>query len=463
MRRNFVFCILVTLPLSTLPVSLLGGDRASRDSLSPLPTQNQIRWADAEIGVIIHLDINIFAPGTFDYARRETLPPLRVFHPSKLNTDQWIASARNAGAAYAVLVAKHGTGFCLWPTRSYDYSVAHTPWRNGSGDIVRDFIASCRKFGLRPGIYYNTNLNTYLGAGPVGVSGRVSRESYNRTVLDQLTELWTGYGSLSEIWFDGGVIADSCGGIADEVRALIAKHQPGAVLFQGPPRCGNLIRWVGNEDGRAPYPHWSRADVTAAANGTFAIADTHGNPDGIAWCPAEADFPGRKQSAWNGGWLWRANEDSLVFPPSELYDRYYSSVGRNANMLIGMVIDTSGAVPAADSAALAGLGERIRAAFAHPLARTAASGPAAGLTLGAVPVGVNTVVLREAIARGERIRAFEVQALIGGGWVRVCSGTSVGHRFIGRFGEVKTTALRLRVTESQGDPALEEFSAYNTN
>jgi alpha-L-fucosidase len=463
MRLSFVLRVLATSAIFSLPVSSLSGDRASSDSPAPLPTKDQIRWAGAEIGVIIHLDINMYAPGTFDYARRETLPPLRAFHPSKLNTDQWITSARNAGAAYAVLVAKHGTGFCLWPTRSHDYSVANTPWRNGSGDIVREFIASCRKFGLRPGIYYNTNLNTYLGAGPNGFTTAGERSAYNRTVINQLTELWTGYGGLSEIWFDGGVIADSCGGIADEVRALIAEHQPDAVLFQGPPRCGNLIRWVGNEDGRAPYPHWSRADVSAAANGTFAIADTHGNPDGNTWCPAEADFPGRRQSAWNGGWLWRANEDSLVFSPSELYDRYYTSVGRNANMLIGMVIDTSGAVPAADSAALSGLGERIRSAFAHPLARRAASGPGAVLTLGRVPVGVNTAVLRERIAGGERIRAFEIQAFLGGAWVGVCSGTSVGHKFIGRFGEVKTTSLRLRVTESAGDPALEEFSAYKTH
>jgi len=460
MRTPLVLRVLATLALLSLPARSHPGGRASE---SPLPSPDQIRWADAEIGVIIHLDINIYAPGTFDYARRETLPPLRVFHPSRLNTDQWIAAAKNAGAAYAVLVAKHGTGFCLWPTRSYGYSVANTPWRNGSCDIVRDFIASCRKFGLRPGIYYNTNLNTFLGAGPHGFPGGAGRRSYNRTVLSQLTELWTGYGSLSEIWFDGGVVADSSGGIADEVSALIAKHQPHAVLFQGPPRCGNLIRWVGNEDGRAPYPHWSCADVSAGANGTFAIADTHGNPDGNAWCPAEADFPGRKQSAWNGGWLWRANEDSLVFTSSDLYDRYFTSVGRNANMLIGMVIDTSGLVPAADSAALSGLGERIRGAFAHPLARTAARGPAAGLTLGIAPVGVNTVVLREAIARGERIRAFEVEALTAEGWVRVCSGTSVGHKFVCRFGEVRTTSLRLRVTESSGDPALEEFSAYKTN
>jgi alpha-L-fucosidase len=134
--------------------------------------------------VIIHLDINIFAPDSFDYAKRETLPPLTVFNPSRLNTDQRLAAARGAGAKYAVLVAKHGTGFCLWPSHVHGYHVGNTPWQGGNGDIVRDFIASCKKYGIRPGLYYNTK------------------------VLQQLTELWTSYGELFEIWFDGSVMAD---------------------------------------------------------------------------------------------------------------------------------------------------------------------------------------------------------------------------------------------------------------
>jgi alpha-L-fucosidase len=435
----------------------------SQETRPVLPSEAQVRWADAEIGVIIHLDINVFAPETFDYARRETLPPLTLFNPSKLNTDQWLASARNAGATYAVLVAKHGTGFCLWPTRSHGYHVGKTPWRSGTGDIVHDFMVSCRKYGIRPGLYYNTNLNTYLGAGPGGIIGAGERKAYNRIVIEELKELWTGYGSLSEIWFDGGVVADSCGGIAEEVRGMIAECQPGAILFQGPPGCGNLIRWVGNEDGKAPYPDWSRADVVASSSGAFAINGTNGDPEGKVWCPAEADFPGRRQSAWNGGWLWRRGEESQVFLASDLVDRYYTSVGRNANMLIGMVIDTSGLFPAPDSIAFSGFGTRVRRIFQRPLARRSGSGRVLDLTLAARPVRVNHVVLCEEIAQGERIRGFEVQALVKGVWLPVCAGTSVGHKFISKFDAVEASSFRLRVTESSGEPILKEFSAYYAN
>jgi alpha-L-fucosidase len=203
--------------------------------------------------------------------------------------------------------------------------------------------------------------------------------------------------------------------------------------------------------------------VAASSSGAFQVTDPHGDPGGKVWCPAEADFPGRRQSAWNGGWLWKGGEESQVFPAADLLDRYYTSVGRNANMLIGMVIDTSGLFPAPDSVAFAGFGTRVRRIFERPLARRSGSGTVLDLTLGARPVSVNHVVLCEEITRGERIRGFEVRALVKGVWLPLCAGTSMGHKFIGRFGEVKAASLRLRITESSGEPALKEFSAYYAN
>ena len=203
--------------------------------------------------------------------------------------------------------------------------------------------------------------------------------------------------------------------------------------------------------------------MTAASSGAFQVTDPHGDPGGKVWCPAEADFPGRRQSAWNGGWLWKGGEESLVFPASDLLDRYYTSVGRNANMLIGMVIDTSGLFPGPDSIALAGFGTRVRRIFERPLARTGGSGTDLDLTLAAHPVSVNHVVLCEDISRGERIRGFEVRALVEGVWLPLCAGTSVGHKCICRFGQVLSSTLRLRITASDGEPVLKEFSAYYAN
>ena len=186
---------------------------AQSNKAKALPTPEQQVWANAEIGVLIHYDITLFAKDSFDYKRKETLPGLGNFNPSALNTDQWIKAAKDGGAKYAVLVVKHGTGFTLWPSKVNPYHVGNTPWRNGRGDILADFIRSCKKYDIRPGLYYNTNYNTYYEAGYIPFKDSAARVNYNKAVIAQLTEIWTNYGKLFEIWFDGGVMGDEKGGI----------------------------------------------------------------------------------------------------------------------------------------------------------------------------------------------------------------------------------------------------------
>ncbi len=211
------------------------------------PSPEHVAWADAEVGVIIHHDLQCYDPRYTVHAG--ALPQASVFHPTALDTDQWLDTAKAAGARYAVLVAKHCSGFCLWPTAAYPFSVRQASWRQGQGDIVADFIASCRKFDLRPGLYYSTAFNAYQKIGQKGrpLSGcREDQRRYNEIVVQQLTKLWTRYGPLFEVWFDGGVLAPEEGG--PPLRELIARLQPQAVCFQGPENAKNL-RWIGNERG----------------------------------------------------------------------------------------------------------------------------------------------------------------------------------------------------------------------
>lgn len=424
-----------------------------------LPTRNQVEWADAEIGVLIHYDINVFAPETFRYEDKNTLPSSDIFNPTKLNTDQWLESAAKTGARYAVLVAKHGTGFCLWPTKAHNYHVGNTPFRGGKADIVADFIASCNKYNIKPGIYYNTNVNTLYGCAFRKFS-KEEQEAYNKIVMQQLTELWTQYGPLFEIWFDGGVMKDEKGGIASSVTALIKDHQPQAILFQGPSSCNNLIRWVGNEDGRAPYPHWSTSDFTTSSLGVEEIVGLNGKPDGKIWCPGEADFPNRKKSSWNGGWLWHAGQEEHIFLADELVDRFYTSVGHNANMLIGMVIDTAGLFPSPDALVFKEFGERIRRIFGNPIASTAGKGKMIELKLSKTPTKVNHIVIQENISIGERIREYRIEAWLNGSWEIICDGSSIGHKRIHKIPEIETTKIRMNIIKSTAMPQIKELSVF---
>ncbi|SEW46857.1 Alpha-L-fucosidase [Chitinophaga sp. YR573] len=421
-----------------------------------VPNKDQINWSEAEMGVIIHLDINIFAPETFDYARKETLPSPDVFTPSRLNTDQWVRTAKAAGAKYAVLTVKHGTGFCLWPSAVNPYNIGHTKWHNGKGDILKDFIASCKKYGLKPGLYYNTNTNTYYEAGRKPFVNDSAHEVFKRAVIAQLAELWSNYGPMFEIWFDGG-LQD---GLEPTVLKMIREKQPHAILFQGPLKAGNTVRWIGNEDGIAAYPQWSTANEKTASDGIVKIDNLHGDPDGQYWCPGESDFPIRRNYAWNGGWLWRAGEDKDLFSVNELIDKYYKSIGRNTNMLIGMVVDTGGLIPRADSLVFDSLGKRIKEHFSNPLAiKNNVYGSSVILATPASRTA-NTLMLMEDLAHGEQILAYSLQAWIDGTWKEIATGESVGHKRLQEFLPVASSKFRLLVTKTKGKVYIKSVALY---
>jgi len=425
-----------------------------------LPTPGHLAWADAEVGVIIHLDVQVFEPSYQFRQQWGYTPAATVFQPRDLDTDQWIEAARGAGAKYAVLVAKHCSGFSLWPTRAHPYSVAGTRWRQGKGDIVADFVASCRRQGVLPGLYASASCNAYLkvdNPGRVRSGDPEEQARYNAVVVQQLTELWSDYGELFELWFDGGVLPVAKGG--PDLVPLLQKLQPQAVVFQGPRGCP-LLRWVGNERGEAPYPCWSTTHVLSTDDGVSERLDLAGDPDGATWAPAESDMPNRDQhKAFQGGWFWRAGEDAHRYSLEHLLQRYYLSVGRNSNLLLGMVIDNRGLVPEADTARFAEFGRAVRAAFATCLGRTSGAGNRVDLQLPA-PAQVDHLVLMEDIARGERVRRYRVEGLTPSGPATLARGTCIGHKRIEPLPPTLVSALVLHLEECAAAPLIREFAAY---
>lgn len=432
-------------------------------SAFPLPTPEQLAWADCEIGVIIHLDVQVFEPEYEFRKQRGYCPPAAVFNPSQLDTDQWVDAAAQAGAKYAVLVAKHCSGFSLWPTQAHGYSVAASPWRGGKGDIVADFFASCHRRGLRPGLYCSAACNAYLNVDNPGtvLSGSADEQKrYNDTVIQQLTELWTNYGEVFEIWFDGGCLPPAKGG--PDITPLLTRLQPRAVVFQGPEDCRSLLRWVGNERGEAPYPCWGTTHVLSCDDGTKSRLDLKGDPDGGRWAPAESDMPNRDQhKAYMGGWFWRKGEDHLAYSADHLVERYHQSVGRNTNLLLGMAIDDRGLVPDADVRQFADFGQAVRKLFGRKLAATSGEGNLLTLALPA-PAIVKHVVLMEEIAAGEHVQGYEIAARTGAGaWTTIARGSCIGHKRIERMtSSAEVSELALRVTSARQIPRIREFSAF---
>lgn len=433
---------------------------AEKDEHVVCPNAKQLAWADAEIGVLFHFDMPVF-DDTYNFRRWGTHPAATAFNPSALNTDQWLETAQSLGAKYAVLVAKHCSGFSLWPTEAHEYSVKNCPWEDGKGDIVADFIASCRKYGIKPGIYASTTANGYLyvdNPGLVQTGSPVTQQEYNAIVVKQLTELWSNYGDLFEIWFDGGVLSPKEGGA--DVLALVQKLQPDAIAFQGPYGHRNLIRWVGNEIGTAPDPCWATADSTTNSDGVRVVTGLNGRADAPFWCPGESDFTLRFNRSYQGGWFWHEGQDNLMFSVDELMKKYETSVGRNTNMLLGIVIDDRGLVPDADVKRIAEFGHAIQERYGTPVVHTSGKGDIVSLNL-KQPKTIDRLVLQENIKYGERVLKWHVEGtLANGSVVTLCSGENIGHKRISSFEPVEVKAVRLVVDEQKAKPIIRHFAVF---
>jgi len=105
------------------------------------------RYEQLGFGVSYHFSMNTFTGDDYETGA----VPASIYNPTHLDVRQWIRVAHDLGARYAVLTAKHMSGFCLWNSKGYDYDVAAS--RNKT-DVVAAFVAACHEYGLRPGFYY---------------------------------------------------------------------------------------------------------------------------------------------------------------------------------------------------------------------------------------------------------------------------------------------------------------------
>ncbi len=395
----------------------------------PVPSPAQLRWQQDGVALFLHFGVNTFTDREWGDGREDPV----IFAPAALDARQWARVARAGGAKAMILTAKHHDGFCLWPTRTTTHSVASSPWRGGEGDVVREFTDACRAEGLRAGLY----LSPWDRNAPVyGDSPR-----YNDFYCDQLTELLTRYGPISQVWFDGAVEVGPDGRKQEydwpRIWGLVRRLQPEAVIFSD---AGPDVRWIGNERGVAGDPNWSTVNPDTVpfpgASGDDVIAMLqHGDPNGTVWRPGEADVSIRP------GWFWHPAEDEKVRSVESLEDLYFSSVGRNSKLLLNVPPTRDGLIHPVDAARLAAMRDRLGSTFADNRAAAAAAGR---------PVAVSVADLREDITRGQVVAGYRLEGRVNGRWQTLSSGTTVGYRKLDRFERVTVTGVRFRVEASVG-------------
>ncbi|ASO05180.1 alpha-L-fucosidase [Arenibacter algicola] len=437
---------------------------------SPVPNKRQLAWQEAELGVVFHYDLHVFDGVKYGQGnnRIDPVEDYQIFNPEKLDTDQWVKAAKDAGAKFAILTATHETGFALFQSKVNPYSVKALNWKDGKGDVVADFVASCRKYGIKPGIYLGIRWNSFLGVHDFKVNGegdfkKNRQQWYNRMVEGMVKEICTNYGELFEIWFDGG--ADHPKNGAPDVLPIVRQYQPNCLFYHN----GQLAeaRWGGSESGTVAYPNWSTFPYRATGAGESAkknIADNNfqllkqGDVNGKFWVPAMADAPLR---GYNGRheWFWEPGDEDHIFPLENLVDMYYKSVGRNATLIMGLTPDPDGLLPEPDVQRLKEWGEEINRRFSNPLASTKGKGKVLELKL-KESLPVNHIIIQEDIAMGERIRNYEIEGYSGGRWITLVNGESLGNKRIEKFDTIKLSRLRIKIIDSDGLAQIKDFSAY---
>jgi len=404
------------------------------------PSPQQYAWQEQGRIMFVALDPCTWQGREYD---NHSIPLSRI-NPTKLNTDQWCSVAKSWGAKEILFVAKHTGGFCWWQTHATDYGIRNTPWKDGNGDVLAELSKSCKKFGLNLGVYIYPGDESW-GAG-IGSGGRTKdaskQEAYNKVYRQELTEVLTKYGDITEVWFDGSCIIN--------VKDILAKYAKHAVIFQGPQA---TLRWVGNEDGIAPYPAWN--SLSSADLKTGVSTAVQGNPDGNAWAPLECDLP-----LYNHYWFWSAANEKKRISLGDLMNVYYKSVGRGSVMLLNSTPDTTGLIPEGDALAYSEFGKEIERRFEHPLASVTNKNNNFAEINFQSPTTINHAVIMEDYRNGERIRAYIVEGLVNGHWEKLSDGSSVGRKKIDWFDNVSVSKVRIRITKSVGKALIRSFSVY---
>lgn len=410
---------------------LFAGALAAQNFQDVRPNPQQLAWQDLEIGVLIH-----FGPNTFmDREWGDGKADPSVFNPTQLDAEQWVKAAKAAGARYLVMVAKHHDGFCLYPSTKTPYTVKNSPYKEGKGDVVAEVSAACRRHGLRFGIY----LSPWDRHEPKYADSK----AYDDYYTSQLTELATHYGPLTEFWLDG---AGSEGHVYDFVRYVrtMRTYQPNALLFASLDFMPYAdIRWVGNEDGSAHEENWN-------------VIDGYGF---VRWRPAEADTPLR-----DGHWFWHPNSEAKLKSLPALMDTYHKTVGRGAQLVLGLAPDNRGLMPEVDVRRLQEFGAEVQRIYGQPVpgGKTYGSGREWFVEY-SNPVSIDRVVMAEVLDQGQRVRSYKVQVWRDGKWGTVASGTTVGHKKIEIFPPETTSRVKLLIEESLGEPVLRSFQAYSAS
>ena len=434
-----------------------------------VPTERQLRHLrETPFYAFIHFSPNTYTGLEWGTGKEDPA----IFNPTELDCDSWVEAIKSAGMKGAVITAKHHDGFCLWQTETTEHSIKNSPYKNGKGDIVREFADACRRGGIKFGFYlspWDRNCELY------------GTDAYNDFYRAQLTELLTNYGDVFHVWFDGACGEGPSGKKQvydfESYFELVRKYQPNATVFKDE---GPDIRWCGNESGSARAAEWA---VVPWELCYFCEKQTEGklfdgelkhiyNSDkdigtlenimyssGLVFCPSEIDMSIRP------GWFYHPEEEPHSL--ERLFNTYLRSVGGNTTFNLNIPPMPNGKFDPRDIVRLKELGDKIRSSFAVDFCENA---KVTRTSLGGYQCeylveldeekDINFFELEEDITQGQRVESFRILRRKDGFWDKVYSNyTTIGNKRIIEE-DVQCDAFKIVVEASRGEPIISKIAAY---
>lgn len=438
-----------------------------------LPTDEQLIWQKMEYCMLIH-----FGPATFADSDQES----GIFYPTNIDCRQWAATAKAAGMKGIIIVAKHDDGFCLWPSNFSKYTVRESSWANGHSDILRDLSDACKEYDLKFGLYLSPIDNNHPTYGTA---------EYNQIFAGMLTEVTSNYGQIFEQSFNRMNEKDTPAKLQlydwDLFLRIVMRNQPSAVISSD---IGPGARWSGNLKGIAGETNWSTLNVEGFGRGDADAPSLDslnaGNRLGEEWIPSESDVSIRP------GWFYSPTTDDHIKSLDELMNIYYTSVGRNSNLLLNVAPDRSGRIPRNDSIRLMQFRRTIDEALGTDIMETAKVEASSirgnserfieqnmldanydsywatddTVTQATLDISFrrektfNRLLLQEYIPLGQRIERFSVEYMKDDQWKPLMSGTTVGYKRILRFHSVTARQIRINIEKSLANPVINKLSLF---
>lgn len=470
-RGSAVFCLVLFL-LVPLPPAF--GQAGAPPPHGAIPHPRQLAWQRLDYYAFVHFGLNTWTDREWGYGDEDP----KLFNPSSFDARAIVRTFKDAGMKGVILTAKHHDGFCLWPTKTTEHNISKSPWKNGQGDLVREFSDACRAEDMKLGIY----VSPWDRSHP-----EYAREGYVKAFHEQIREVLTHYGPIFEIWFDGANGGDGFYGGAREARKIppnyyrfpdavemIRKLQPECVVWSA-----GDARWGGSEQGHVAYPHWHTMDSKNPGNIATGVA--HGD----TWMPAEGDVSIRP------GWFWHERENNSVKQPAKLMQIWFDCVGRGANLILNVPPDRTGRINRNDAESLLAFRKLRDSVFSTDFAsgaktlgpeRAGKTCPSSALTDGdidtfwsvddgtsapqvemalAKPATFDVIRLREQIRLGQRVDSFAIDLWSSGAWKEIHAGKTIGNQVLVRLPKPVTgDRLRLRITGSPAVPCISEWSLF---